>query len=45
MPRPFAGATMQEGRRCTMDAIWIFIATVVITCLAIVVRRRQRHGG
>jgi hypothetical protein len=28
-----------------MDAIWIFIATVVIACIAIVVRRRQRQGG
>jgi len=25
-------------------SIWIFIATVVIACIAIVGRRRQRHG-
>jgi hypothetical protein len=43
MPWPLAGATVQAGRRCTMDAIWIFIATAVIACIAIVVSRRQRH--
>ena len=42
MPRPLAGATVQPGRKAPMDAIWIFIATVVIACIAIAVRRRQR---
>jgi len=26
-----------------MDAIWIFIATLVIACVAIVLQRRRHH--
>src|SRR4051812_37863155 len=42
-PRLTIHSLEKERRYETMDAIWIFIATVVIACVAIVLRRRRHH--
>src|SRR5215213_1357890 len=42
-PRLTIHSLAKERRYETMDAVWIFIATLVIACVAIVLQRRRHH--